>query len=57
MTTMYTYRVYPPDIFGSPNNYVNVKTVQTCSTIKMFFMKHTSYSFNITTKNTTFILT
>ena len=25
--------------------------------MKMFFMKHTSYSFNITSKNTTFILT
>jgi hypothetical protein len=27
------YFVYPPDIFGSPNNlnYVKVKTVQTCS--------------------------
>ena len=31
MTTMYTYLVYPLDIFGSPNNYVKVKMVQTCS--------------------------
>jgi hypothetical protein len=31
MTTMYTYRVYPLDIFGSPNNYVKVKMVKTCS--------------------------
>ena len=31
MTTMYTYIVYPLDILGSPNNYVKVKTVQTCS--------------------------
>ena len=31
MTTMYTYLVYPLDIFGSPNNYVKVKMVQTYS--------------------------
>ena len=31
MTTMYTYLVYPLDIFGSPNNYVKVTMVQTCS--------------------------
>ena len=31
MTTMYAYLVYPFDIFGSPNNYVKVKMVQTCS--------------------------
>jgi hypothetical protein len=31
MTTMYTYLVYPPDIFRSPNNYVKVKMVQICS--------------------------
>ena len=31
MTTMYTYLVYPLCIFGSPNNYVKVKMVQTCS--------------------------
>ena len=31
MTTMYTFLVYPLDIFGSPNNYLKVKMVQTCS--------------------------
>ena len=31
MTTMYTYLAYPLDIFRSPNNYVKVKMVQTCS--------------------------
>ena len=31
MTTMYAYFVYLLDIFGSPNNYVKVKMVQTCS--------------------------
>ena len=31
MTTMYTYLVYPLDIFRSPNNYVKVKMAQTCS--------------------------
>jgi hypothetical protein len=25
------YGVYPPDIFGTPNNHVKVKTVQACS--------------------------
>jgi hypothetical protein len=31
MTTMYAYLVYPLDIFGSPNNYMKVKMVQTFS--------------------------
>jgi len=31
MTTMYTYLVCPLDIFGSPNKYVKVKMVETCS--------------------------
>ena len=46
MTTMYTYLIYPRDIFGSPNNYVKVKMVH--GAMKIFFMKHTSHSFNIT---------
>jgi hypothetical protein len=44
-----------------PNKYVNVKTVNKCKHVhgamEMHFMKHTSYSFNITSKNTTVIPT
>ena len=38
MTTMYTYLIYPLDIFGSPNNYVKVKMVH--GAMKIFFMKN-----------------
>ena len=31
VTTMLSYLVYPPDIFGYTINYVKIKTVQTCS--------------------------
>ena len=54
MTTMYTYLVYPLDIFGSPNNYVKVKMVLTCSwgnanenmhhTVSILLNKHYMYS-------------
>jgi hypothetical protein len=56
MTTMYTFLVYPLDIFGSPNNYLKVKMVQTCSwgnenifpetyiTVSISLLKHYIYS-------------
>ena len=41
MTAMYTYLVYPLDMFGSPNNYVKVKMVQTCSRGNAFVLHET----------------
>ena len=58
MTTMYTYLVYPLDIFGSPNNYVRSNWCKHVhGAMKILFMKYTSHSFNITSKNNTFIPT
>ena len=53
MTTMYTYLVYPLCIFGSPNNYVKVKMVQTCS----WGNENIFHETFITSKNTTCIPT
>jgi hypothetical protein len=41
MTTMETYVVYPPDILCEGQN----------GAMQMFFMKYTSYNFNISSKN------
>ena len=58
MTTMYTYLAYPLDIFGSPNNYVKVKMVQTCSWGNENSVHETYITqFLSLPKNTTFIPT